>query len=426
MNLEKLFAHSEQLVRTRLVLMLSYYIDLIHCDDRAGFVNTLAFLFKGLAMESTEKAFALQCADAIKVYLEGNSFLGKFPGVVNDLLPFTFTLIEKSNQIFPILQTMIMKHKLELGGASHLIEQLLKRVNIECQVHSKKSSMSILQSLRIISEFAKNRETAVWLEPYLKEICYYLTILNSIEFEDDIMEILHHYMTSTKKSFTLFKDILKYLPQIYKKSNRHISFNLFALINCGFEYAQEVLEENIEPMVTFILEIMATKHNDEDTGRLQGSLLIQLFMQMPWGHKIDSFIPLILQNTLQLLKTESDSITKQGLVNNILIAIYGYTDIALPILEKRKTLEEVLTIISKAQILKESYDIKVYVLGVTCILSRISSSVIDKLGPELFASMIKVLVANYKEELRKTESLEGSESEDSCDVRIVIKSRMMT
>lgn len=407
MNVERLFA-SEQLVRTRLVMMLSYYIDIVYGEDRAGLASALTILFKGLGMESSEKAFALQCTDTIKVFLEYNSYVKKFPGLINELLPCVFALIPVTGQVLSILSTVASNYKAELGDASQLVQSLLGKVRHECEVHSKKSSMAIVQSLRIVDDLAQAKETAVYVEMHLKELCYYLSMLELIEFEDEIIGILWHYMKSAGKVFELFGEALRCLPQIYKKCNKHMSLNLFALMSCGFTYAQEIMRENLELVFDFILEVMATKLNEDDTGRLQGALLIQLLMQMPWGNKMDASVPIILKNALGLLKIESDIVTRQQLVNILLIATYGFADIALPIL-KENSFNEILAAIAKAQLLSDPYNMKAYVLGVTCLLSKANDPALAKSGPEMLAAAVKALSANYKEAGRGGEE---SESED--------------
>eukprot|EP01022_Parablepharisma_sp_SALTPOND_P027724 TRINITY_DN675_c0_g1_i1.p1 TRINITY_DN675_c0_g1~~TRINITY_DN675_c0_g1_i1.p1 ORF type:complete len:782 (-),score=92.94 TRINITY_DN675_c0_g1_i1:1218-3563(-) len=410
-NWKTLYNHPDQLLRSRIALMLGYYADTLYYHQREIFFNTFVFLFQGLGMENTEKAFSLQCADTLKAVIEDPDLVARLKKDIQGLLPYITSLVENQNRVFDILSSIIANYKTELTDLTGLMEGLLKRIDKEYAGKGKRSSLAINQCLGIFEDICRYKETAESAEPYLEQLCQYLALVESIDFEDEILGIIGVYMKTTGEQFKGFTKVFQWLFLVFEK-HKEVSMNLFVVLNYGLVYNQDYIEWNFEAVLHLITSAMR-KMEHEDS--VKGCLLMQVMLQVFGDHKLDSYIPSIVKNVFETTKSVMEDYVRQAFLNVIICSLCNYSELTIKSLLAENQLEETMASICKPQAsrLKHPYDTKLHCMGMLSLLMQVNTvPQISKVAVQLFVSLVEMLYKQYKQGKERGDSEASSSSEE--------------
>ena len=125
-----LFGTTSTLVKCRIAMMLGYYADNIYSTNSKMFGEAMKFLIVGMG-NIKERAFALQCADALKNIINDTDIIKRVKHFINSLLEILCGIVINSDipSFYEVLMAIVMSYSNSIDKTIlTLLNQLIKRV----------------------------------------------------------------------------------------------------------------------------------------------------------------------------------------------------------------------------------------------------------------------------------------------------------
>ncbi len=384
--------------------MIGYYADLLFFSRPELFLQSVDFLLKGIAAEEREKAFALQCADSLRSIVDSAGLVERLKGVVNELIPTICGLVERQREInvFDVVSTVVSNYAESIGdNVGEIARSLMRRVDADYGIMAragKKTSLAISQCINVFVDICQHKGLALRCEDSICRLTQYISLVEGIEFEDEIFGVLAEYMHTTQSVPAVLYELLPHLQSMFQK-HKAISGSFFRTLNYLIVYGQEQLvsrKECVEKLTTLAAMAMTTREYPQEISNFKGCLLVQLLLQAfgPIRMMDGCMSALALQAAGALeAKAALQDFVRLELLNVLICAMCVDTDLCFNALEEKK-IEYFVTEISKADPLayEHAYDSKVLTLGLCALLTRSQTDPdVDELTPLILRTAIAVL-----------------------------------
>ena len=413
-NSAVLFNSPSLVIRCRLALLIGYYGDSLYKGKDELFVNMIKYLFNGIALEKEQKAFALQCADTVKTIVSDNDIIPRVKVFIKDLGVLLCKMIETAElpKFYEIL-IRIMEYYYENieDQLLRILEALVMRVDKEykqLRAKGERNNMTINQCWNVIRAISEQKHFyPIYLdsiETILLPMFDYIVNPKEIDFDDDIIQIIAALINSRGEISENMKKLFPCLVNFFEKYDKMFG-SLFQTLNSYIYYGKTNFianKECIEYIIKLCFDSLFSTKEVIQLNNTEGAIMLQILLQTLGNGLLDSYIPGILENVLKRLDAppSADYLSRE-LYNTILCCICNNPQIALIKIEELKCTEPLfLRIFNESFRYKESYDIKVMVIGLSSIINQL------KLPPFLLTCQARILscIINVLETQTKNET----------------------
>ncbi|MDR3548036.1 MAG: hypothetical protein P4M11_07195 [Candidatus Pacebacteria bacterium] len=414
-NFATIFESGSTLIKCRVALMLGYYVDSIFQQSHDAFVKAIEFLVKGVAMEDTDKALALQCSDTLKTAIADQDVVDRVEAFINRLFPYLSEMVTKLRlpTFFDILMGVLKNYATAIDGPSliRLMDSLVLRIEVEFKAllaKGEKNNMVMSQCWNVIRAICETDafmpEYADPIERALLPMFNYLVDPTKVEFDDDLIQIITTLIKKRRGVSENMARIFPYLQKFFEK-NKGVFGNLLFTLNCYLFFGKDLFIHNkewIEMTLRLVQTSLFLTQQQIEINNTEGAILCQIVLQTLGNGALDPYIPNILALLLKRLETEpkADFLTRH-IYNAILCSVCNNAKLALATLGAR--LDDIVAgILDIARTYKEVYERKVLVIGLANILVRAESATFaSKFFPKILETIITCLQQQKMDETRK-------------------------
>lgn len=379
---DPLFGSASQLVKCRVALVIRCYGRTLYEKRVDLFERMIKFLFNGVALEKEQKAFAMQCADALKTLTEFDVFRTRLKPYITQLAIEMCKMVEVVDvPAFYELLTRTVDHYCELveGQLLNMMGALVARVNTEyraMRLEGKNTNMTINQCWNVIRAIC---EQDAFFPKYLEDVetimlplFEYIVKPREIDFDDDIVQVITTLIEHRQGISENMGRLFGYLVNFFDKYEKMFG-SLFQTMNAYIYFGKDTFmptNERMEYVIKICLESLFSTKSIVEMNNSEGALLMQILLQTLETKVMTPYIPIIIENLLKRLnaKPSASYLTRQ-IYNAILCAVCNNAEVAVAKIEELKCTEPVfLGIFQAASNYKVTYEIKVLTIGLSTLL----------------------------------------------------------
>jgi hypothetical protein len=409
---------SSVLVKCRLALMLEHYMDKLFLEDTELFEQALEFLIRGI---TAEKAFAIQCAEAMYSMIDDDDLTPRIAGCLRKVFPYFASMAEtvELSDFFGVLVSLASHYGTTIGiGLIYLLDILVKRIIKEWE-KGKKRNILITRCWNVIYSICENKDFCSKyvesIENSMLPLFNYLANPKDIDFDDDIINTIKILLGCQVKISANMAMIFPVLGKYFEKGG-YVFSNLLMVLNYYLYYGKSHFTQHkqwIEILLAMIEKSLFVTVDPVEENNAEGALLIQMIMQNLGEGMMNPYIPNLLQLILKRLNiTIKESYLRVQLYNAFLCTVCNNGQLAL---ELNKTqLDIILTaIINERDNFSASYDRKVLAIGLSNVLIYCT---VPELAEKYFPKILESIVCALKEQ--RVEDMKVHIKEDGQDINL--------
>ena len=401
------FESSSLLVNCRAALMLRYYAQSLFQNKHRFFVNSIEFLVKGLMLDTTNKAFTIQCADSLGAIIVDQDIIDRVEAFINRLLThFTLIIAQQTlPQFFSMLISILSSYSEAMDAK---IVPLFNALSLRLQTEIAGLKPGNKNSLTIINQcwnainciYEDNAFHPDYTESFEKSLIPMFNLFantDRIEFEDDLVQIISTIVKKFKGVSENMVGVFPLLLKYFEKTKCDLD-KVFEALNYYLVYGKEQFmkrKEWIEAILKISEVVLFKEYEPGSINHVEAAVLLQAILQTLGGGVMDLYIPGIVKLIIKRLEISpiTDALVIE-LHNAFLCSICNNCPLTLHSAEMN--LEWlIVNILNTEKTHKERYSRKVLVIGLANILVNGNLPV---LADKYYAKILELIVNTLQQQ----------------------------